>query len=315
MSAQARKPACDRSAKVAIQEFAWKNKGECDIEDLYSPHGDLREYSGNSVHATLKHACKKSKLGEMPELVTAKVGAKRAAAASEMVSPELSSRIQKKGRKGKTLSSVTPNESTTTSVSGEDTSIRATMNGEVPLYMPNERQWSPIYRVYGRAQSTTTGAFGEFIFIRVWLPFGITSTNVSTTTECSLVDEGYTMELKAAMSKGVLDASIYHQQHQDKIRSLVKALDTSSPTWDDDYAKLKAIEKEIDKLLDDEDNHQWGIFRLPLEKECDPASIDCHFHSGGEGDHTVLITLKVVQTDKYVEKKKTGIYKPIASPP
>ena len=37
-----------------------------------------------------------------------------------------------------------------------------------------------------------------------------------------------------------------------KIAKRVKALDTSSPTWDDDYNELKAIEKEIDKSEDDE---------------------------------------------------------------
>ena len=102
----------------------------------------------------------------------------------------------------------------------------------------------------------------------------------------------------------------------------VKALDTTSTTWDSEYKELKAIEKEIDKLEDDEqaiiaeeqnrykDNHGWAI-----GQECDATDIDCKFHSGGEGNHSLFIKLKVVNNDKYVEKTKTGVYKPVASPP
>ena len=58
-----------------------------------------------------------------------------------------------------------------------------------------------------------------------------------------------------------------------------------------------------------------GVFRLALGQEYDAADIDCKFHSGGVGDHFLFIKLKVVNNDKYVEKTKTGVYKPVASPP
>ena len=105
-----------------------------------------------------------------------------------------------------------------------------------------------------------------------------------------------------------------------KITKWVKALDTSSPTWDDDYNSLKAVEKEINKLEFDEqaiiadqqnrykDNHGWVIFHLGLGQECDATDINCKFHSGGEGGHSLFIKLKVVNNDKYVEKKKKGVY-------
>ena len=79
---------------------------------------------------------------------------------------------------------------------------------------------------------------------------------------------------------------MYHKDHKKKITQQVKALNTSSPTLDDDYNALKAIEKEIDKLKDDEqaiiaeeqncykDNHGWAIFWLGLGQECDAADID-----------------------------------------
>ena len=135
------------------------------------------------------------------------------------------------------------------------------------------------------------------------------------------------LEVKAKVSPGTLDSSLYHKDHKMKITKRVKALDTNSPTWDSDYKELKAIEKEIDKLEDDEqaiiaeeqnqykDNHGWAVFRLALGQECDLTDIDCKFHSGGEGDHSLFIKLKVVNNDKYVEKTKTGVYKPVASPP
>ena len=63
------------------------------------------------------------------------------------------------------------------------------------------------------------------------------------------------------------------------------------------------------------DNHGRAVFWLGLGQECDAANIDCKFHSGGEGDHSLFIKLKVVNNDKYVEKKKMGVYKPVAFPP
>ena len=59
------------------------------------------------------------------------------------------------------------------------------------------------------------------------------------------------LEVKAKVSAGTLDLSLYHKDQKMKITKRVKALDTTSPTWDDDYKELKAIEKEIDKLEDD----------------------------------------------------------------
>ena len=53
------------------------------------------------------------------------------------------------------------------------------------------------------------------------------------------------LEVKAKVSPHTLDSSLYHKDHKMKITKRVKALDTSSPTWDEDeYNALKAVEKD-----------------------------------------------------------------------
>ena len=118
------KPTPGNDEKQLIQGFSWKKGHMCDVNDLYKAHKDLRQNNGNSVAATLRHANKKSKKGEIPEMVTASKEAKRMAAAANSV--------------GKTL--VMPNKSSSNSVAQEEciTSLRATIEGEESFYMPNE---------------------------------------------------------------------------------------------------------------------------------------------------------------------------------
>ena len=125
--------------KQLIQSFSWKKGGMCDVDNLYKAHKDLRQYNGNSIAATLCHANKKSEKGEMPEMVTASKEAKRMAATAESIPEDLSARIRKKGRVGKTL--VTLNDSSASSIAQEEgvSSLRATIEGEELLYMPNKR--------------------------------------------------------------------------------------------------------------------------------------------------------------------------------
>lgn len=125
------------------------------------------------------------------------------------------------------------------------------MPTQVPLYATNERQWTPFHRIFLQKESKGK-EYSNSICVRVWVPHGINASNVVDKTECTVVRDGFIMELKVKLPTGVEDASIYHQVYQDEIKQRIKSLDPMAEDWEQKFNVLMSASKDIDKEQEDE---------------------------------------------------------------
>ena len=211
------------------------------------------------------------------------------------------------------------------------------MQGEDSLYADNERKWTPIHRVFFTRLAETKGnitSYTEITNIRVFVPDGsLSEDNIRSNTTGSCIDEGMTMEFRLKMPAGIVNSSRYYKRHKSIIKKKIMnihALDDLSDKekeqkFDDYQAHLDMIGKEEEAemaIIDEErnrfkDNFEWGIFRLPLDKQCQQAFKDILYCRGEEGKgDSVLIKCIVVKNDVYIAKTEASVYgNSLESPP
>ena len=206
-------------------------------------------------------------------------------------------------------------------------SLLSTMAGqEVALHEPNERQFPAVCRAFCTKEEEADGVWNDLVNVRVFLPPNVNEDNSSATTEFAVVNDGFALEVKVMMPDGLASVGTFCDRHKANAETKLMQIAMDDPKREALFDECLANVASIDKVkaaeqavIDEEqdlckDNHLWGAFRLPLDKQVEEeiCNIDCQV--GDNGVDAILTKLKIVKADEHVKKKGVASHKRVKSP-
>ena len=89
---------------------------------------------------------------------------------------------------------------------------------EEDLCKPDECKLIPIHRVFPHKQ-LVDGVCTELVCTRAFVPQGATKANVAAAMSFEAIKDGFALETKAKMPKGIAEVGVCCKQHEDEAES------------------------------------------------------------------------------------------------
>ena len=164
-----------------------------------------------------------------------------------------------------------------------------------PHYATDEHKWVPSHSYWVRKEEVN-GKTRTVHWIKCMLEKGAVSS--ANDLKTSLEDGGMTLEIKAKRPRAIYDPSSHYDEELDAL-------------WGKDRTDYNRVNKrkkdEEDEIHSQQNfykkNHEWNVFRKPLDKQCDETQEIYYFkiHSPTDGSgQFIKIGLVEAQTDVYI---------------